>query len=159
MYRARCDDSRVYFILLFVGLCCDVKKVLNTNSSGPDIFFSLACMKHSQTVIQPCMWFMEEPSQFSVGQTAEPNLFHHGETNHIQGWMTVWDCFRKRMSVLDSGGEWWEATSNPVRTGARNSFRLRFLWLSYFQIYPWARGKWRCGKQRHLGSTLLKDPV
>ena len=41
--------------------------------------FSEACLQHYQTVIQPCVWFMEEPSQFSVGQTAQ-SLFHHGET-------------------------------------------------------------------------------
>ena len=30
--------------------------------------FSKACLQHSQTVIKPCMWFMEEESQFSMGQ-------------------------------------------------------------------------------------------
>ena len=33
--------------------------------------FSKACLQHYQTVIQPCMWFMEEPGQFTVGQTAQ----------------------------------------------------------------------------------------
>ena len=33
--------------------------------------FSKACLQHSQTVFQPCMWFMEELSQFSVGTTAQ----------------------------------------------------------------------------------------
>ena len=33
--------------------------------------FSKACLQHFQTIIQPCMWFMEKPSQFSVGQTSQ----------------------------------------------------------------------------------------
>ena len=33
--------------------------------------FSKAWQYHIQTVIQPCMWFMEELSQFSMGQTAQ----------------------------------------------------------------------------------------
>ena len=38
----------------------------------------------SLTVDQPCIWFLEEPSQFSMGQTAQSlsNLFHHGETTY-----------------------------------------------------------------------------
>ena len=32
---------------------------------------SKACLHHSQMVIQPCMWFMEEPRQSPVGQTAQ----------------------------------------------------------------------------------------
>ena len=33
--------------------------------------FYKACLQHSQTVLQLCMWFMEDPCQFSVGQTAQ----------------------------------------------------------------------------------------
>ena len=33
--------------------------------------FSKACLQHYQTVVQTCMWIMEEPSQFAVGQTAQ----------------------------------------------------------------------------------------
>ena len=32
---------------------------------------SKACLQHSQTVIKLCMWFMKEPSQYSVGQTCQ----------------------------------------------------------------------------------------
>ena len=44
--------------------------------------FFKACQKNSQTVIQLCMWFMEEPSQLVLCEpnSTEPNLFHHGET-------------------------------------------------------------------------------
>ena len=33
--------------------------------------FSYAYLQHFQTVIQPCIWFMEEASQLSVDQTAQ----------------------------------------------------------------------------------------
>ena len=62
--------------------------------------FSKAWQYHIQTVIQPCMWFMEEPTQFSVGQTA---LSSPSWISHIQGWMTLnvlLPCSRKRMSAL-----------------------------------------------------------
>ena len=38
------------------------------------------------------MWFMEEPSQLSVGQTAQ-SLTCSSWKNHMQGWMTVWICY------------------------------------------------------------------
>ena len=34
------------------------------------------------------MWFKEEPSQFSMGRTAQSNLFHHGETTYRVEWMS-----------------------------------------------------------------------
>ena len=51
--------------------------------------FSKAWQYHSQTVIQPCMWFTEEPAgQFLNGQTAQ-SLTRSSWRNHMQGWMTV----------------------------------------------------------------------
>ena len=38
---------------------------------GSKHHFSKACLQHSQTVIQPCMWFMEDSSHFFSGQTAQ----------------------------------------------------------------------------------------
>ena len=52
--------------------------------------FPKACLQHSQTVIQPCMWFMEEPSQFSAGQTAQ------SLTCSIMG--NLLDCLRMLLS-------------------------------------------------------------
>ena len=37
---------------------------------------------------QPCMWYMEEPSQFSVGQTAQSLNCSIMEMT-FEGWMTV----------------------------------------------------------------------
>ena len=31
-------------------------------------------LKHDSSIFKPCMWFMEEPRQFSVGHSTEPNL-------------------------------------------------------------------------------------
>ena len=50
--------------------------------------FSKLCLQHSLPVNQPCMWFMEEPSQFSLGQTAQ-SLTVPPLRNHIKGWMNV----------------------------------------------------------------------
>ena len=49
--------------------------------------FSKACLQHSQTVIKPCMWFMEEASQVPGRgpNSTESNLFHHGETTYRVG--------------------------------------------------------------------------
>ena len=44
--------------------------------------FSKAWQYHIQTVFQPCMWFIEEPSQFSVGQTAR-SLSIHGPNDEV----------------------------------------------------------------------------
>ena len=49
--------------------------------------FSKACLQHSQTVIQPCMWFLEEPSQFSVGQTAQSLTCSIMEKPYWVGWL------------------------------------------------------------------------
>ena len=58
--------------------------------------FSKAYLQHSQTAIQPCMWFIEEPSQFSVGLTCsileKPPTGLHDCLRMLQA------CFRKRMS-------------------------------------------------------------
>ena len=47
--------------------------------------FSKTCLQHSQTVIQPCLWFKEEPSQFSLGQTAPSLTCFIMARDHIQG--------------------------------------------------------------------------
>ena len=62
--------------------------------------FSKACLQHSQTVIQPCMWFMEEPSQFSVGQTAQSltcSIMDKPHTGLEDCLRMLLSCFRKRM--------------------------------------------------------------
>ena len=48
----------------------------------------LALKHESRILVQPCIWFKEVPSQFTMGQTAESNLFHHGETIYRVGWMS-----------------------------------------------------------------------
>ena len=63
--------------------------------------FSKACLQHSQTIIQPCMWFMEEPIQFPVGQTAQSLTCSILENPHT--WLDdclrmLQACFSKRMS-------------------------------------------------------------
>ena len=63
--------------------------------------FSKARLQHSQTVIQPCKWFMEEPSQFSIGETAQSHTCSITEKPHT--WLDeclrmLQACFRKRMS-------------------------------------------------------------
>ena len=52
--------------------------------------FSKACVQNYQTVIQPCIWFMEKPSQFSLGQIAQSLTcsLHHGETTYRVGWLS-----------------------------------------------------------------------
>ena len=66
--------------------------------------FSKACQYHIQTVFQPWKWFMEEPSQFSVGQTAQ-SLTCSIMEKPLAGLDDCLDmllsCFRKRMSGLD----------------------------------------------------------
>ena len=51
---------------------------------------SHASLQHSQSVIQPCMWFIEEPSQFSAGQTAQTITYSIKEKPH----MGLYDCLR-----------------------------------------------------------------
>ena len=53
--------------------------------------FSKAWHQHPQTVIQPSMWFMGEPSQFSVGQTAQSLTCSIMEKQ--QCCVTVWICY------------------------------------------------------------------
>ena len=63
--------------------------------------FSKARPKNSQTVIQPCMWFMEEPSQFSVGQTAQSltcSILEKQHTGLDDCLRILMPCFRKRRS-------------------------------------------------------------
>ena len=66
-----------------------------------DILFSKACLQHSQTVTQPCMWLMEELSQFSIGQTAQSLTCSIMEKPHrgLDDWMRVLQaCFQEMMS-------------------------------------------------------------
>ena len=50
-------------------------------------------------MVQPCIWFKEEPSQISVGQT-ESNLLGHGEATYLQSQMNVRESYS---SVLEQG--------------------------------------------------------
>ena len=65
--------------------------------------FFKACQKNSQTVIQLCMWFMEEPSQFYVGQTTQSLTCsimekpHRGLDDCLR---MLLPCFRIRMSAI-----------------------------------------------------------
>ena len=64
-----------------------------------DILF----LKHSQTVIQPCMWFMEEPSYFSVCQAAQTlncSIMEKPHTGLDDCLRMLQAFFRKRMSGL-----------------------------------------------------------
>ena len=59
--------------------------------------FSKACLQHPQTVIQPGMWFMEEPSQFSVGQTAQSltcSMIEKPHTGVYDSQRMLPSCFR-----------------------------------------------------------------
>ena len=67
--------------------------------------FSKADMQHSQTVVQTCILFMEEPNQFSVGQTAQSLTFSIMEKPHTgldDCLRMLLPCFRKRMSVSNT---------------------------------------------------------
>ena len=59
--KIRTEFFPVWFVLEFVcgPFACLASIALNRHP------LSKACLQHDQTVIQPCMWFMEEPSQFS----------------------------------------------------------------------------------------------
>ena len=66
--------------------------------------FSKACLQHSQTVIQPCMWFIEEPSQFSMGQTAQSltcSIMEKPRTGLDDCLRVLQACLKKRMSDKD----------------------------------------------------------
>ena len=66
-------------------------------------------------MVQPCMWFKEEPSQFSMGQTAH-NLFHHGETTYRVGCLS-WESYSR---ALEQG------TLPTVRIARSPSQRFNF---------------------------------
>ena len=54
------------------------------------------------TVFQPCMWFMKEPSQFSVGKTAQRKTYPITEKPHsgLDDCLNMLlACLRQRMSV------------------------------------------------------------
>ena len=69
--------------------------------------FSKACLQHSQTVIQPCMWLMEETSQFSMGQAAQGltcSIMEKQHTGLYDCLRLLQACFRKGMSACDPLG-------------------------------------------------------
>ena len=64
--------------------------------------FSKARQQHIQTVIQPCMRFLEEPCQSSVSQTAESltcSIMEKPLTGLEDSLNMLLSCFRKRMSA------------------------------------------------------------
>ena len=63
--------------------------------------FSKAWQWHSQTFTQPCMWFMEEQCQFSLGQTAQSltcSIMEKPHTGSDDCLRMLQTRFRKRMS-------------------------------------------------------------
>ena len=83
--------------------------------------FSKACLQHSQTVIQPCVWFMEQPSQFSVGQTAQSLNYSIMENPHAglnDSLKILLACFRKRMSASGSPSMRSTSPGAEAETGA-----------------------------------------
>ena len=87
--------------------------------------FSKAHLQHSQTVIQPCMWFMEEPSQFPVGQTAPSLTCFIMEKPHtrLDDYLNMLlSCFRTMMS---GGGS---------VCGRRRPFQTSCKTRHYFQV-------------------------
>ena len=99
-----------YLSLLFTRLTCPLQRVEmsmrpSKSSSSPVPAtrhpFSKACLQHSQTVTQPCTWFMEEPCQFSVCQTALSLTCYIMEKPHTRlddCLRMLQACFRKRTS-------------------------------------------------------------
>ena len=58
----------------------------SAKSRGP---CSKAREQDSRTVVQLCIWFKGEQSQFSmVPNSTQSNMFHHGETTYRVGWMS-----------------------------------------------------------------------
>ena len=92
--------------VLEVGLCeavADPESLLGRARTCTRHPFSTACLHRYQTVIQPCMWFMEEPSQFSVGQTQHSltcSIMEKPHTGLEDCLKMLLSCFRKRMSDL-----------------------------------------------------------
>ena len=81
----------------------DIKKEEERDTTDP---FSKAWLQHAQTVSLSCMWFMEEPSQLSMGQMAETNLFHHGETTY-RGLLHKIVRFETNLPVGTFWGGWY----------------------------------------------------
>ena len=61
---------------------------------------------------QPCVWFQEEPSLFSMGQM-ESNMFHHGE----QGLINVRESY---FGALEQGTLQSTVTFRPQRRTTAN---------------------------------------
>ena len=61
-----------------------------------------AFLSPQSSVLKPCMWFMEEPGQFSVGQTAQSltcSIMEKPHTGLDDCLRVLQSYFRKRMSV------------------------------------------------------------
>ena len=72
---------------------------------SPDIPFSRHGCSIFKTILQPCMWFIEEPRQFSVGQTAQSltcSIMENPHTGLDDCLNMLLSCFRKRLSVTHS---------------------------------------------------------
>ena len=91
-YRERKGGSRKGGRKKGGGVSKEVELVVVQQQRGTGILFT----KHDSSIFRqsfnprPCMWFMEEASQFScVPNRTESNLFQHGETTYRVGCMTV----------------------------------------------------------------------
>ena len=129
--------------------------------------FSEVCLQHTQTVIQPCMWFMEEPSQFSFGQTPqsltcsimEPltglddclNMLLSWSSEYISAWNWPWTlvmCLCKMTSCGEAKPQCWHLwyTVSPVSYLMRAAVLIRF-----------GEGFTSSGKYSSLGTFLVRD--
>ena len=93
--------------------------------------FSEAFLQHIQTA---CMWFTEEPSQFSMGQTAQGltgSIKEKPLTGLVDCLRVLQACFRKRMSA--TGSLWRAASPTPDMPVCHSKFTLLctgWLWWS-----------------------------
>ena len=85
----------------------------------------------SRTVVQPCIWFKEEPSQFSMGQTAQSltcSIVEKPQTGFDECPRILLSCFRARNSVcapLDrTSADSAEASQNSQKVQISNLRRI-----------------------------------
>ena len=72
-------------------------------------------------MVQSYIWFKDDPSQFSIGQTAESNLFHHGELEKphrvLDGCSRILlSCFRARAPEEEATAEETDKTRSFARS-------------------------------------------
>ena len=79
-----------------------------------------------QTVIQPCIWFMEDPSQFALGQTAKSVTCSINE-KPLTG---LSDCLK----ILLSPSSYWMSGYYPLVKYLFRLLYLNFLVLSHEEI-------------------------